>query len=373
MKRVIVIAGAILTAGLAGFGCKGSFHTSTNENTNANENCENGECDPQDPCETAANGWHCGDDLGTSNPDILYHCVEGELVETEICEHGCHEGECILIDECFGASDGLHCGDELDGEDPDTLYHCSNGAVINTEHCEHGCEQSKCLEPDPCENASLGNGWYCGESLGAGDLDTRYYCVDGATSESELCEFGCSRQPPGHHDLCAPDPSGYLLPLECGYEARISQGNHGTYSHNGMSAYAFDFAIPRGTPIVACRGGTVSRIKNDIKPGDPCWEGGGSECANNVNYVLLQHDDSTNTLYLHLDEASVSVGTTVTRGQLIGLSGSTGHSTGPHLHLQRQEQCASWWCQSVPLSFDDVPFKDGVPGTNDWVTSGNCP
>lgn len=166
-----------------------------------------------------------------------------------------------------------------------------------------------------------------------------------------------------------PALNGFLLPLACGASATITQGNNSPYSHNGLGAYAFDFGLARHTPLMAIADGTVIDANGSVQEGDGCWNGGGQECANTVNYVLVQHGDGTASLYMHLDEPSVNVGDVVTRGQQVGLSGGTGWSTGPHAHMQRQEVCGSWWCQSVETSFTDF---GGIPNTGDTVTSQNC-
>lgn len=118
--------------------------------------------------------------------------------------------------------------------------------------------------------------------------------------------------------------------------------------------------------------GVVLYVKNDTGPGDPCYDGGGPECGAEANRVQLLHADGTVTGYSHLEEALVAEGATVRAGAVIGRSGSTGYSTGPHAHVVRTENCGSVWCQSIPLAFEDVP-GEGVPRTDDTVTSGNCP
>ncbi len=165
---------------------------------------------------------------------------------------------------------------------------------------------------------------------------------------------------------------GFYLPLECGMRVRISQGNNGTYSHRGNSAYAFDFSVPLNTPLHAIADGVVILVQDGTHPGDPCYDGGGPECATEANGVVVRHADGHASQYAHLNAVRVSEGDTIRRGTVVGLSGSTGYSTGPHAHVQLQEVCGWLSCQSVPLRFEDVP-GDGVPETGDYVTSMNCP
>ncbi len=175
-------------------------------------------------------------------------------------------------------------------------------------------------------------------------------------------------------DLPPEPPDGYYLPLHCGVSATITQGNNGSTSHNGpTSQYAFDLGLGLGTEILAMADGTVAFIYDQTGPGDPCYGGGGSECVAYANYVVLRHGDDTMTAYKHLNEVLVAVGDTVGRGDVVGLSGSTGWSTGRHLHIVREEDCGSASCTSIPLSFVDFPSNGGVPQTGDVVTSGNCP
>lgn len=167
-------------------------------------------------------------------------------------------------------------------------------------------------------------------------------------------------------------PAAWWLPLECGASAKISQGNFGDFSHQGKAAYAFDFAIPVGTPLVAMADGLVLHTYAETMPGDPCYDGGGQECFPYANLVVLLHGDGTTTLYKHLSEVHTEGGELVPRGAVVGLSGSSGYSTGPHAHAMRMEDCGAANCQSIPLEFADVA-GDGVPDTGQTVTSMNCP
>ena len=80
-----------------------------------------------------------------------------------------------------------------------------------------------------------------------------------------------------------------------------------------------DIAAPTGTEILALADGLVVR----------------SGRANGYgNVVVIQHGYGQETLYAHMSQRSVRVGNRVTRGEKIGEVGSTGHATGPHVHLE---------------------------------------
>lgn len=164
-------------------------------------------------------------------------------------------------------------------------------------------------------------------------------------------------------------PDGFYLPLECGFTCTIAQGNFGTFTHQGNAAYAYDFSVPIETPLVAMADGIVAYTYDETGPGDPCYDGGGAECFEYGNLVVLRHGDGSTSLYKHLNRVDVTVGELVPRGQAVGLSGSTGYSTGPHAHVMRMEDCGMAQCQSIALEFVEA----GVPATGESVTSENWP
>lgn len=126
------------------------------------------------------------------------------------------------------------------------------------------------------------------------------------------------------------DDYGYALPYPAGMRFPVSQGFHGKYSHTGGDCYSIDWKMPEGTPIHAARDGVVVGIKDDSDRGGPDkkyeWD---------ANYILIRHSDGTLGHYVHLqkDGCKVKLGQKVRAGDWIGLSGNTGHSTGPHLHF----------------------------------------
>jgi murein DD-endopeptidase MepM/ murein hydrolase activator NlpD len=81
-----------------------------------------------------------------------------------------------------------------------------------------------------------------------------------------------------------------------------------------------DLVEPFGSPIYAADDGVVALV--------------GSSSGGYGNYVVIAHTSGLDTLYGHLSTALVKVGQTVTQGQPVGLEGSTGNSTGPHLHFE---------------------------------------
>lgn len=115
---------------------------------------------------------------------------------------------------------------------------------------------------------------------------------------------------------------GFILPVHGRTTSPFGTRIHPIFKtkifHTGI-----DYAVPLGTPVKASNSGKV------IYSG---WYGGYGKV------VILDHGSCTGapttTLYAHMSQQKVSVGQNVTRGQVIGLSGSTGYSTGPHLHFE---------------------------------------
>ncbi|MFI9014720.1 peptidoglycan DD-metalloendopeptidase family protein [Streptomyces griseus] len=111
--------------------------------------------------------------------------------------------------------------------------------------------------------------------------------------------------------------SGWSAPLanaNVTTQYRASGASWSSGYHTGS-----DFHAASGTPVLAIGPGTVVSAGNSGSYG---------------NEVVIKHEDGMYSQYAHQSSLNVSVGQTVTGGQQIGLSGSTGNSTGPHLHFE---------------------------------------
>lgn len=90
-------------------------------------------------------------------------------------------------------------------------------------------------------------------------------------------------------------------------------------THNGV-----DFGVSIGTPVLASLDGVVTGSGNTDEQ---------KSCYSYGKWILIKHPNGLSTLYAHLSVIKVSAGQEVRTGEVIGYSGNTGYSTGPHLHL----------------------------------------
>jgi murein DD-endopeptidase MepM/ murein hydrolase activator NlpD len=117
----------------------------------------------------------------------------------------------------------------------------------------------------------------------------------------------------------------YIWPLP-GYSAgsrtfgrQFHPIDHVWKTHSGQ-----DIGAPAGTRIIAADGGTVSTASYG-------WNGGYG------NYVIINHGNGRATLYAHMSSIAVTAGSSIRQGDTVGYVGSTGKSTGPHLHFEVRE------------------------------------
>ena len=136
--------------------------------------------------------------------------------------------------------------------------------------------------------------------------------LQAAQYKEELVKMALRGENPPSNATWLEPVSGYTITSAFGYRKAPTAGAS-TY-HQGI-----DMACPSGTPIYATRSGTVTRAS---------YQAGGAGY-----YVSINHGDGFASIYMHMTRYVVSQGQSVSQGQLIGYVGSTGVSTGPHLHL----------------------------------------
>lgn len=135
----------------------------------------------------------------------------------------------------------------------------------------------------------------------------------------------------GSSSVIVPSGSGFAWPTP-GFVSRSSEWfeDREVYNHGGIDIAG---AGIMGTPVVAAADGTViatnSSCTHNWGKSYSCGCGGGYG-----NYVMISHAGGKMTVYGHLTSLTVSTGQSVSRGQIIGYVGSTGYSTGPHLHYE---------------------------------------
>ena len=139
---------------------------------------------------------------------------------------------------------------------------------------------------------------------------------EASKGQSSSSNSGSTNTPSGGGSASS---SGFLWPLS-GY-TRVSSPFgyrncpfHGQELHGGC-----DVPAPSGTPIMATKSGVVVVSTYGSSYG---------------NYVVIAHSDGSRSLYAHQSQRAVSVGQTVSQGQVIGYVGTTGSSTGNHLHFE---------------------------------------
>ncbi|MFE4620076.1 peptidoglycan DD-metalloendopeptidase family protein [Streptomyces sp. NPDC056747] len=150
-----------------------------------------------------------------------------------------------------------------------------------------------------------------GDSQRASRSSERSSAPAAATSETSASQSQASQS-----SGSSASASGWVAPVTGGFSTpyRASGSMWSSGYHTGV-----DFIASSGTTVRAVGAGTV------VSAG---WSGAYG------NEVVIQHADGNYSQYAHLSSLSVSSGQTVSGGQQLGLSGSTGNSTGPHLHFE---------------------------------------
>ena len=123
--------------------------------------------------------------------------------------------------------------------------------------------------------------------------------------------------------------------------SRFSTSRFHPVQHRWKAHKGTDYAAPRGTPITATAGGVVEQS---------------GFTAGNGNFVKVKHNGTFSTQYLHMSKILVRRGQRVSQGQVIGLVGSTGLATGPHV-------CYRFWKNGIQVDALRLKLPTGEPMT----------
>ncbi|MFO0708611.1 MAG: peptidoglycan DD-metalloendopeptidase family protein [Sandaracinus sp.] len=174
---------------------------------------------------------------------------------------------------------------------------------------------------------------------------------------------------PASAQLSAPSSSGVSS-----YVSHTSRGRLVNYACTPISRRGHkgtDFPVPIGTSVAAAAAGTVVHAEDGHANNGSLrnHDGGGFG-----NHVIISHADGRTTLYAHLSPGSVRVrrGQHVECGQQIGLSGHSGHSTGPHLHFEVRSGMASSRSAYFGLSVVD-PYGGACSSQTQSLWNGGRP
>ena len=232
------------------------------------------------------------------------------------------------------------------------------------------------------------SGDYCGgDKVSNGDPDTLYTCDGpGSPTASRACDNGCTVAPPGTDDYCRGGGS-YRLPWSHADAMRLTQDCDDSCcsDHVGNDAFAWDWANGGSFVVHAARAGTIAHMKLSSDRG-----GADSSNSHYVNMIVVDHGDGTQAVYMHLAHDSakggIQCGDHVDQGQPLAASGTTGHSTGIHLHFQVSGvhpgvdtcECGAdgLGCAAEWNPFPNVWVTDAHPTVpidfEEWPTSSAC-
>ncbi len=252
----------------------------------------------------------------------------------------------------------------------------------------------------PTSDASVGQamcadtnvGAYCGgDHVDNAEPNTLYECpvAHEPPSAATACSAGCQVEPSGTEDRCITPPSAhsYRLPWRPTTTMHLTQDCNDSCcsDHVGTDKYAYDWANGASFGVVAARGGKITHLKTVSTTG--CAS---SSCSGDANYIVIDHGDGTQSTYFHLKgntlAAGITCGATVTQGQALATSGTTGHSTGIHLHFQVSKvhptaptcECGTdgKHCSASSVPYPDFWVTATYPSVavkfDDWPTSASC-
>lgn len=257
--------------------------------------------------------------LGTNEKNIYVCTAEDTLSSVSETQGYCFD-DIRCANPALAMSNVLHVGMELNLIHPVNLV---NVRCVETVTSEEPIEFETITREDSSMYKNQTKVVQAGET-GTRTVVKKVTRVNGSESASEVLSEEVTKEPkdkiiakgtkkvPATSTGSGSTASGFMTPTS-GYVSS-PYGYRWGRLHAGV-----DIANAKGTPIYASKAGTVIRSS---------WYGGYGNC------VDIDHGDGVVTRYGHCSTLKVSVGQKVSQGQLIALMGSTGNSTGPHLHFE---------------------------------------
>jgi len=144
------------------------------------------------------------------------------------------------------------------------------------------------------------------------------------------------------------DPN-FKAPFPCGQRWTFS--HHSAEVRRALDFIRADGGTTNGTPVLASAAGTATRLSQP--------DGAG-------NYIVIDHGGGWKTYYFHLSAFSVASGAQVAQGQQVGTTGSTGNSSGPHIHY---EQLLNGVGQNIRINGTALPYPSSY--NQSYLTSDN--
>ena len=335
--------------------CAGTWGgAATMDNCNTCDNNASNDC-TQD-CAGTWGGTATLDKCGTCDDDPTNDCTQdcagawGGNAMLDNCNHCDSDPTNDCQQDCAGTWGGTATMDNCDNCDDDPVNDCTQDCMGEWGG-NHALDACHVCDADDTNDCQL--------------LCQATPHPDGGVTECAMPELAaCGPGTLALHGVCIPEEEVlYHLPFPPADDVDagtanpliVSQGFQGYYSHSNRQRYAVDFDVPVGTPIAAARDGYVYAVKKDSNSG--CAS---SACADQANYIRILHGDGTETFYLHLDYegAFVEVNDHVCAGDIIGASGDTGWTTGPHLHFSVNNA----YGDTIPFRFSEMlEISEGLP------------
>jgi len=153
--------------------------------------------------------------------------------------------------------------------------------------------------------------------------------------------------------LCQDGPSMFKAPFAC--DQRWTFSHHSAEVRLALDFIRDDGGETEGSPVLASAGGVATQH----------LEAGGAG-----NYVVIDHGAGWQSYYFHLSAYSVEDGATVAQGQEIGRTGTTGASSGPHIHYEQLQDGVG---QEIRINGENLAPYPGVYGERSLTSDNACP